>query len=184
MVNYIVSGCPRSGTSLTMRILLNAGMPIATDDKREANKDNKHGYFEVDQIINKIKDNPKIIFNFDNKVLKVIHYGLQFFPKGNYKIIYIKRGLDEVMISMEKMIGKPDPKRKETKRIFAEFAEKVKKLMKERNDMAVLIINHRDLLTNPEPVIDKIIEFYGIAPSKKEDMLKAIDSSSYRNRAN
>ena len=63
MTYYIVSGCPRSGTSLTMRILHKAGLPIAADNKRKADYDNKHGYFEIDNIINKLKDNPDIILH-------------------------------------------------------------------------------------------------------------------------
>lgn len=183
MVNYIVSGCPRSGTSMTMRILFNAGMPIAKDDKREADHDNRHGYFEIDDIVNKIKDNPEIVFEYDDKVLKVIHYGIQFFPKGNYKIIFIERDLDEVMASMEKMMGKPDPKREETKQIFSAFNKKARKLLEEREDIDFIVINHRDLINDAEPVIEKIIEFYAIDPEKKQKMMEAIDPELYRNRA-
>jgi hypothetical protein len=182
MVNYIVSGCPRSGTSMLMQILAKAGMPIATDEHREADKDNVHGYYEVDKIINKIMEKPETVFKYDNQVLKVIHYGLQFLPKGVYKIIYVERDLDEVMMSMERMIGKPDPVREKTKRLFDSYNKKIKKLIAERDDIDVLFVNHRDLFTDPGPVIDRIIEFYGIDSGRKKDMLSAIDASQYRSR--
>jgi hypothetical protein len=182
MANIIVSGCPRSGTSMTMRILANANLDIATDNKRIADKDNLHGYYEVESIVNKIKDNPGVVFNYDGQVLKVIHFGIQYLPKGSYKIIYIERNIDEVLDSMEKMMGKEDPERENTKRVFLSFNDKTKKIMKERDDIDYIIINHRDLVTDPEPTIDKIIHFLGISLSKKEDMLKAIDNRSYRNK--
>ena len=182
MVNFIVSGCPRSGTSLTMNIIAKSGLPIAADNKRAADYDNKKGYFEVDQIINKIKDDPQGIFKFDGKVVKIIHYGLQFLPKGDYKIIYVERDLDEVLASMEKMMGKSDPNRAETKRIFSGFNEKIKKMIQERKDVDVLFIKYNDLLTTPEPVVDELIKFLGINLSKKQAMLSVIDPSLYRNR--
>lgn len=182
MVNYIVSGCPRSGTSMLMEILFKAGMPIAKDDLRKPDENDVYGYFEIEGIIDKIKADPKIVFNYDNKVLKVIHFGLQFLPEGNYKVIYIERNLDEVMVSMEKMIHKEDPNREETEEVFAKLNEEVKKHIQERNDMQVLFVNHHDLLTNPGPVIDRIIEFYCIDPAKKEEMVSVIDPKQYRNR--
>ena len=74
MVNYVVSGCPRSGTSMLMQILTNAGMPIATDKKREADKDNMKGYYEVDGIVDKVKENPNVVVEYDNKVLKIMRF--------------------------------------------------------------------------------------------------------------
>ncbi|MFC2162656.1 sulfotransferase domain-containing protein [Candidatus Altiarchaeota archaeon] len=183
MVNYIVSGCPRSGTSMTMRILAKAGMPIASDGERTADNDNVHGYFEVASIVDKIIADPSVVLKYDGQVLKVIHFGIKHFPPGDYKIIYIDRDLDEVMMSMEKMMGEPDPDRQATKDAFASFAEKVKSVMAERGDMEVLYVNHRDLVTDPSPVIDSIIEFYGIDPGKKDDMMSAIDPKQYRNRS-
>jgi hypothetical protein len=182
MTNIIVSGCPRSGTSMLMRILDNAGLPIATDKERRADKDNVHGYFEVDNIVNKLKEKPEFVFDYDGKVLKVIHYGLQYLPKGDYKLVYIERDLDEVMMSMEKMIGVEDPKREQTKRAFAAFNDKAKAMADERDDIDFLLVAHRDLVTDPAPVVDEIISFLDIDPARKDDMLSAIDPTQYRNR--
>lgn len=182
MVNYIVSGCPRSGTSMLMRILEKSGMPIATDEKRGPDESNVHGYFEVESIIDRLKENPGIVFDYDNKVLKVINYGIKYLPEGDYMMIYIERDLDEVMASMEKMTGKKDPDILNTKRAFESLNEEAKKLISERSDIRVLPVKHGDFMTKPGPVIDKIINFYGINPDKKPGMLSAIDKTQYRNR--
>jgi len=182
MVNYIVSGCPRSGTSLMMQILNNAGMKIAKDDKRIPDSDNKHGYFEIDNIISRLKQNPSLIFKFDNSVVKVTHFGIQYFPEGKYKIIYLERDIEEVLDSMEKMMGKKDDNRDVTRKVFIALNKKVKKQMEEREDIEFILINHRNLLAKPEVEIDKISDFFSIDKLKKEDMVKAIDIKSYRNR--
>lgn len=182
MVNYIVSGCPRSGTSLMMQILNNSGLNIAKDDKRKADNDNKHGYFEIDNIISRLKKDPLTIFKFDDKVVKVTHFGIQYLPEGDYKIIYLERDIEEVLDSMEKMMGKGDENRQETKRIFVGFNDKVKKHMEGRADIKYLLINYKKLLTNSEKELDKIINFFGINSSMKEKMMSSIDKKSYRNR--
>ena len=182
MVNYIVSGCPRSGTSMVMRILERSGMPIAKDEKRKADNDNKYGYFEIDNIISMIEKNPEIVYQFEDKILKVTHFGLKFIPKGSYKIIYIERDIEEVLNSMEKMMGKKDDNREETKNAFIRLNEKIKNMMGNRDDIEYIIISHRKLITHPETEIEKIIRFFNIDSGRKEKMIEAIDTSLYRNR--
>lgn len=182
MVNYIVSGCPRSGTSLLMQILSESGMPVATDNKRKADENNMHGYFEIEKLIDRLKETPELVFDYDDKVLKIIHYGLQFLPKGDYKIIYMERDIEEVLDSMEKMLGKEDPHREKTKDTFLRLNKKCLKLMEERQDIQYLIINFRNLINNPDEELEKIIKFYNINKEKKPVMKEVIDPSSYRNR--
>jgi hypothetical protein len=182
MTNIIVSGCPRSGTSLTMRMLAKAGLPIAADGRRKADKDNLHGYFEVSSIVNRLQQNPELIREYDGQVVKVIHYGLEYLPPGDYRIVYVERDLDEVMMSMEKMIGEPDPQREKTKAAFADLDKKVKNMLSERPDVRVLYVSYRDLVTEPAPVVDEIIGFLGIDPAKKQEMMSAVDPDCYRNR--
>jgi hypothetical protein len=45
----LVSGLPRSGTSMMMKMLEAGGVPIMTDGVREADRDNPKGYFEVER---------------------------------------------------------------------------------------------------------------------------------------
>ena len=181
-MNIIVSGCPRSGTSMTMRILDAAGLEIATDKVRGPDHCNPQGYYEIDNIVNKLKHEPDLIFEYSGKVLKVIHYGLEYLPKGEYKIVYIERDLDEVMASMDKMIGQTDNHRESTKKAFQKLGEDVKKLIAQRDDMNVLYISHRTLLTEPKIEIERMINFLDLDSSKMDDMLNAIDKTLYRNK--
>ena len=46
----VVSGLPRSGTSLMMQMLSAGGLPALTDDLREADESNPRGYFEFEPV--------------------------------------------------------------------------------------------------------------------------------------
>ena len=122
---YIVSGLPRSGTSMIMQALEAGGFPVATDGKRQPDESNPKGYLEIDSIINKLKDNPDFIFNFEDKVVKVIAYGIQYLPSGSYRVIYVERDIDEVLDSMEKMIGAKDEGRSGTREAFIRLNDKM-----------------------------------------------------------
>ena len=65
----IVSGLPRSGTSLMMQMLAAGGMPVLSDGERQADTDNPKGYFEWERIKRLPKD-PACIVEAEGKVVK------------------------------------------------------------------------------------------------------------------
>jgi len=102
-MKYLVSGLPRSGTSMMMQILQAGGMKLATDDVREPDEHNPQGYFEISDIISKIIADENYLNQFDDKVVKLIAMGLLYIPKGEYKIIYMERDYANIIKSMTKM---------------------------------------------------------------------------------
>ena len=52
----IVSGLPRSGTSMTMQMLAAAGVSVVTDGVRKAGEDNPKGYYEDERVKDLHKD--------------------------------------------------------------------------------------------------------------------------------
>src|SRR5690606_12020707 len=108
----IVSGLPRSGTSMMMQMLKNAGMEIFTDEVREADANNPKGFFEHEKIKALAKDN-KFLKDAKGKVAKVVCQLVKFLPANyNYKVILMKRDLQEVVTSQHKMLvelGKAKP---------------------------------------------------------------------------
>ncbi|MAG38529.1 nucleotide pyrophosphatase [Candidatus Woesearchaeota archaeon] len=182
MVNYIVSGFARSGTSMVMQILSKANMNIATDNQRESDSNNPKGYFEVTNIINKIIKNSNIVEEYDYKVLKLLNYGLRFLPKRDYKIVYIERDINEILDSSEKMIGKVDDNRDKTKNAVLKLNYDCKKLLKLRQDFNFIILNYKDFIEKPSKTIDKLISFFDIELDKKKAMISAVDKKLYRNK--
>ena len=177
-MNYIVSGLPRSGTSMMMQILLAGGFPIATDQQRGIDTNNPGGYFEIESIINKIQDDPSFISQFKGKAVKIIAYGLRFLPIVNYKIIFMVRSIDEILDSMEKMSGSVDRERE--KKAFMKLSDASIRLMEKRDDMQHLIVNYSEVVHNPKKEIERINHFLD-ERLDVDSALKAVDPNLYRN---
>ena len=178
----IVSGLPRSGTSMIMQVLEAGGLPVAADGKRKPDENNPKGYFEVEGIIDKIKAEPRRILDFEGKVLKVIAYGLQFLLPGDYSIIYVERNIEEVLDSMEKMMGAKDEEREKTKKAFIKLNEKAKEEITKRKDMKVLFIDYNQTLSNPRENLEKIHRFLQDKSLDLERMVAAVDRNLWRQR--
>jgi hypothetical protein len=183
-VNYIVSGLERSGTSMLMQILVGGEIPTVFDDSRKADKDNPKGYFELKggKIINSLMEGKFPFEDHKGKFIKITAFGIRFLPKGNYKVIYTERNIDEILDSMETMIGKRDTNRDKTKESFLGLNSIVKKQLKSRNDLSVCFINYNDILSNPQPNIKKIIDFLELPDDKLGDMVGVVDKRLYRKR--
>jgi hypothetical protein len=158
------------------------GLPVATDGIRKPDESNPKGYLEVESIIDKLRDNPEFVFNFKDQVLKVIAYGLQYLPSGNYKVVYMERNIEEVLDSMEKMMNSTDEERAETKLAFEKLNEKTKSEISQRKDMEVLFINYNEILSDPEEQLAKVHRFLDERNLDLEKMVQAVDKKLYRQR--
>jgi hypothetical protein len=99
----VVSGLPRSGTSMMMQMLAAGGMPILTDNVRQPDQDNPRGYLEWEPVARLAKE-PELIEQAEGKAVKVISRLLQFLsPEHEYKMIFMRRPMSEVMQSQEAM---------------------------------------------------------------------------------
>jgi len=100
----IVSGLPRSGTSLMMQMLAAGGMPVLSDGERKADTDNPKGYLEWERVKQLPKD-PSLIAEAEGKVVKVISQLMLSLPDGHeYRIVFMQRPLAEVMKSQDEML--------------------------------------------------------------------------------
>jgi hypothetical protein len=183
-INYIVSGLERSGTSMMMQILKSGDVPTSFDDSRLPDQNNPKGYYELEggKIINKLMDGSFPFEKYKGKFIKITAYGLRYLPPGNYKIIYSERNIEEILDSMEKMIGKKDDNREETRETFVKLNELVKSHIIDREDIDVIFANYNDILQNPEGNIGKIVDFLGLPKEIFNKMIEAIDNRLYRNR--
>lgn len=178
----IVSGLPRSGTSMIMQLLEAGGMPIATDRKRLPDDSNPRGYLEIDSVIDKLKAEPRCVFDFKGKALKVIAYGLKHLPQGNYLVIYVERNIEEVLDSMEKMTGAKDEERGKTRKAFLNLNELAKAEVRRRRDMKVLFVDYNRILRNPGKHIAEIRRFLREKDLDLEKMMNVVDKKLYRQR--
>src|SRR3974390_1435088 len=109
----IVSGLPRSGTSLMMQMLAGGGLNVLSDGERKADTDNPRGYLEW-ECIKQLPKNPSLIAEAEGKVVKIISQLLLALPDGyQYRVIFMQRPLPEIMKSQDEMLrrrGTYDPK--------------------------------------------------------------------------
>ena len=183
-VNYIVSGLERSGTSMLMQILHAGGVPTAFDNLRPSDQSNPKGYYELagGKVINKLVEGTFSLEDYKGKFIKITAYGLKYLPKGNYKIIYSERNIEEILDSMEKMAGIKDENREETREAFIKLNHMIKKQITSREDIEVLLVNYNKMLSNPKDYIKKMQEFLGLSKGNIDKMVKVIDKKLYRQR--
>jgi hypothetical protein len=100
----VVSGLPRSGTSVMMQMLDNGGIPVVTDNIRTADTDNPRGYYEYEQV-KKIREDAAWVPATRGKAFKMVSQLLYDLPaQEQYHVIFMERDLDEMLASQEKML--------------------------------------------------------------------------------
>ena len=183
-INYIVSGLERSGTSLLMQILRAGGIPTSFSDSRPADENNPKGYYELEggKVIDRLTDGTFPLDEFKGKFIKITAYGLKFLPPGKYKIIYSERNIEEILDSMEKMIGKKDNNREETRKTFIKLNNIIRNQIQDREDIEVIIINYNEIISNPKDNINKMLYFLGVSGEILGKMVDVVDNRLYRQR--
>ncbi len=179
----VVSGIPRSGTSLIMQILQAGGLEILSDHKREADKNNPKGYLELEAVKNLSNDNSCLI-NQTGKAVKVISHLLKFLPKNQkYKIIFINRDVNEIIKSQQKMLKDKikNYSPKTLKKAFKKELNNVKLWINKKPNIEILNLSFKEVIKNPKKEINKIIKFLNV-PLDMDKMISIIDPNLYRNK--
>ena len=181
----IVSGLPRSGTSLMMQMLAAGGMTLLTDYERKADEDNPRGYCEWEPI-KSLPKRPDLIDEAEGKVVKVITQLLMAIPEGrDYKVIFMERPLPEVLASQDEMLrrrGKTDALSHELMtKAFRDHLADVQAWLVRRTDVAIHRQGYRKVLQDPIICSTAIRDFLGL-DLNVEAMAGEVDPSLYRNR--
>jgi len=183
----IVSGLPRSGTSMVMKMLEVGGIEPLTDNIRKADIDNPKGYYEFERV-KKLPEDTEWLKDAKGKVVKVLAELMKHLPDGyNYKIIFIERNIEEIIRSQKKMLIRrgEDPNKvsdDEIKALFNKYLKIMKQHIENRDNMDVLYISYNEIIQNPLGSIKEINQFFDGALDEGK-MKAAIDKKLYRNRA-
>lgn len=182
----IVSGLPRSGTSLMMQMLDAGGVPLFTDKQRTADESNPKGYFEHEAVKN-LKKDKRWLAEASGKSVKVISQLLPFLPaKYNYKVIVMIRDLSEVIQSQHKMLVRLGKKKEDTyparlEMIFKNQVLKANEWLKSNYNAAYLYVNYKDVIENPHETTYKVQKFLGL-DLNTEKMATVVDESLYHEK--
>ena len=183
-----VSGLPRSGTSMMMKMLEAGGVPIMTDGVRAADEDNPRGYFEVERVKDLEKEADKRwIRDARGKALKVISFLLKELPEDcAYRVVFMRRDLSEVVASQNKMLdrrGEENPIRDEKAiELYRKHLISTRVFTGMSPRFQVLEVAYRDVLSGPERLARQVNAFLG-GRLDVERMAEAVDPDLYRNRA-
>jgi predicted AlkP superfamily phosphohydrolase/phosphomutase/tetratricopeptide (TPR) repeat protein len=187
----LVSGLPRSGTSLMMQMLEAGGLDPQTDGERAADVDNPRGYYEW-EAIKRIQRQPEIMKEpgLEKKAIKVISMLLPHLPyQHEYRVLFMHRPVEEVAASQTAMIHHrategASLQRNELESTLREHRDQVLHWLRNHPRAKCLEIDYPSLTANPASFISRIAAFLGpeLLPHP-ECMLSAVDASLYRNRA-
>ncbi len=178
----VVSGLPRSGTSVMMQMLDKGGTKVLVDGKRKADESNPKGYLEYEPVMRLHKDN-SWLGEAQNKTVKIVAPLLGYLdPKYRYKIIFMKRDIDEVVKSQRKMVGKnPDIIPLKLHNAFVTQLKNVESWKDKEPGVELIYVDYKDVLEKPEEIAGKVEEFIGVDLDTKA-MASCVDTSLYRNR--
>ena len=172
---------------MMMKMLEAGGLPIMTDGLRSADEDNPKGYYEYERVKNLEKEKDKsYIRESRGKVLKVISHLLRELPEDCfYRVIFMRRDLDEVIASQNKMLerhGEPiavsDDKARE---LYQKHLMHVRYNAQVSRNFEMLEVSYRDALDQPVSAARSVADFLG-GQLDPEIMAQTVDPSLYRNR--
>lgn len=185
----VVSGLPRSGTSMAMQMLRAGGVEVVTDGVREAGEDNPKGYFEDERVkdLHKESEDTSWLREARGKAVKIISFLLKDLPEtNNYKVIFMKRALPEVLASQRKMLERrnevDDTSDERMLELWESHLWRVNYMFKHSDRFDVLEMAYADVIGNPLGEARRIRDFLN-RPLSPERMAAAVDESLYRNRA-
>ena len=184
----VVSGLPRSGTSMAMKMLQAGGLPLVTDGQRRADEDNPKGYFEYEPVKNLARDPDKSwLAAARGKGVKIISTLLRELPADhNYRVVFMRRDLGEILASQAKMLerrgeesGAEDEQMRE---VFENDLWRASYLLKNGPQFRVLPLHYTEVLADPRRQAERLAEFVG-AELDVDKMAAVADPELYRNRA-
>ena len=183
----VVSGLPRSGTSMMMKMLEAGGLETVIDGIRTADSDNPKGYYEFERVKQLDKGDTAWLPEAQGKVVKIISALLKFLPANyNYKIIFMRRHMSEILASQRKMLinrnEEPDAVAEEQMaKFFTKHLQENEQWMRQQPNITFQYFYYHELLADPERQVAKLNEFMGNQLDSQK-MAQVISPDLYRNR--
>lgn len=181
----IVTGLPRSGTSLAMQLVAAAGVPLVVDEHRPADASNPAGYFEFAPVLNLAQD-AAWLDRAPGKAVKVLYPLVLDLPRGRpYRVIIVDRDLDEVLDSQAAMLDRnqqPSHDRSTLREAWSNKLTEAWTHLSARGDCQLLRLEHRALIEGNVSTLSRLIEFLK-SSATLQDLTAVIRPELYRSRS-
>lgn len=169
-----------------MKMLEAADVPIVQDGIRTANVDNPKGYYEFERVKQLPKGDNAWVADSKGKAVKIISALLKHLPaEHEYKILFMRREIDEVIASQSKMLVNRDEQKRtddaQLKILYSKHLREVEVWMRQQSNVSFHNVRYSDLVKNPQIQLPTIVKFL----DRKLDvnaMMAIVDKSLYRNR--
>jgi hypothetical protein len=181
----IVSGLPRSGTSMMMQMLNAGGVPTLADGSRKADEDNPQGYFEFEKV-KQLKSDTSWLAQAEGKAVKVITQLLADLPTDRqYKVLFMRRDLDEILASQIQMLRRrsqpgADIPPEKMKGVFEKHLEQVTAWLSRQPGFDVLPVQYAEVVRRPFEQAKAVAAFLN-RPMDVEKMAASVSAKLYRN---
>jgi hypothetical protein len=183
----IVSGLPRSGTSMMMQVIEAGGIPALTDNVRTKDEDNPQGYYEFEPV-KKTKEDPSWVLGARGKVVKMVYRLLYDLPADQeYRVIFMRRNIDEVLASQKKMLQRSGKQGaaisdEKLKDLFMAELDKFDRWIAAQPNFSIIEVDYSDMVASPATQCKRINGFLG-GVLDGDRAAAAVDPSLYRNRS-
>jgi hypothetical protein len=182
----VVSGLPRSGTSMMMQALEAGGMLVLTDNIRMSDEDNPKGYYEFEPV-KRTKTDPSWLPGAVGKAVKMVYRLLYDLPGDyEYRVIFMRRNIDEILLSQNIMLERSQQKGAEVSNeklaeMFKKDLKKVHEWAASQDNFSLISVHYKEMIESPATQCQRVNEFLGDR-LEVDKMLLVVDASLYRNR--
>ncbi len=184
----IVSGLPRSGTSMMMKMLEAGGLEAVTDGERKADEDNPRGYYEF-ELVKRIQENVSWFPQVQGRAVKMVSELLFHLPaEFEYRIVFMERNLDEIIRSQNTMLKRMGRERSgvtddQIRKLFEKHLIKVTEWLRQQKNIRTLFISYNNTLEDPKTSIEELKGFFSDCTDLDTDkMSSVIDPNLYRQK--
>lgn len=183
----IVSGLPRSGTSMMMKILEAGGLPLLTDNIRTPDEDNPNGYYEFEQVKKLSQGDTSWLTDAQGKAVKVISALLTYLPTIYiYDIVFMHRAEHEILASQRKMLVHrgEDPNKisdDQVIKLFKKHLTQVHTWINSQPNIKRIDVNYNQIVEEPGPQIERVNQFLD-NKLDVEKMIQVVERKLYRQR--
>ena len=186
MAIVVVSGLPRSGTSMMMQMLEAGGMQLLTDGIRAPDEDNPRGYFEIEKV-KQLRRDTSWLAAAEGKAVKIIYSSLYDLPADrSYKLIFMRRDLQEVLASQQQMLERSGREgsalsAEHLAEVFAGQLQKIDRWLCGQRQIDTLHVDYAEAVVEAQTVAGRVNVFLG-ARLTETAMAAAVDRGLYRKR--
>lgn len=182
----VVSGLPRSGTSMMMSMLSAGGIAPLKDELRQADEDNPRGYWEDDRV-KRLRDDSSWMGEARGKVVKVVSALLPYLPSQfQYRVIFMERALPEILASQNKMLERSgrQPAATDDKMtvFYSQHLDKIRGWLATQANVTTQFLSFSEVVRDPRQAADDVATFL-TQPLDIAQMVSVVDAALYRKRA-